>query len=79
MQLTMASNNKIESYTIKNGFCAFINIKYFDGHKEYTRRDSEENNVNVNKTFEFLNCKVKCYEESNFHFTDKQVRNVIIE
>ena len=75
----MASNSKIESYTIKNGFCVVINIKYFDGRQQLTRDQSEKNIENIKQTFEFLNCKVNYYEEFDYHFTDNQVRNVIIK
>ena len=75
----MASNSKTCCFTIKNGFCVIINIKYFDGHQDYTRFYSENNVKNINKTFQFLNCKVKYYQEFDYHFTDEQVRNVIIE
>ena len=75
----MALNSKIESYTIKNGFCVVINIKYFDGHEEY-KRDGPENNIeNIKQTFEFFNCKVKYYKEFDYHFTDRQVINFIIK
>ena len=79
MQLKMASNSKIEDYTIKNGFCIVINIKYFDGHQQWTRDQSENNVENIKKIFQFLNCKVNCYEEFDYQFTDKKVRNVIIK
>ena len=36
----MASNNKNESYTIKNGLCVVINIKYFIDYEILTRIDS---------------------------------------
>ena len=58
MQLKMASNSKIEDYTIENGFCIVINIKYFDGHQQWTRDQSENNVENIKKTFQFLNRKV---------------------
>ena len=75
----MASNSKIESYTIKNGFCVVINIKYFDGYKNATRHNSEESIENIKQTFQFLNCKVKICKEFNYHFTDEEVKNVINE
>ena len=75
----MAFTSKTQDYIIKNGFCIIINIKYFDGHQEYIRSDSEKNVKNINKTFELLNCKVKIYEEFKYRLTDEKVRNVIIE
>ena len=75
----MASNSETDSYIIKNGFCVIINIKYFDGHEEYTRYGSEENVKKLNKTFKFLNCKVKYYKEFNYNFTGEQIINVINE
>ena len=75
----MASNSETDSYIIKNGFCVIINIKYFDGDEEITRYGSEGSVENISKTFKFLNCKVKVYKESNYQFTDEEVRNAIIE
>ena len=75
----MASNSKVESYTIKNGFCVVINIKHFDGHEKWKRRNSEKSIENIKETFEFLNCKVKICKEIDYHFTDEEVKNIIIE
>ena len=75
----MASNNKNESYTIKNGLCVVINIKYFVGYEKSTRIDSETSVHKIKEAFEFLNCKVKVHEELDYHFTDEEVRNVINE
>ena len=75
----MASNSNTKSYTIENGFCVVINIKYFDGHEKWTRDKSENNVENIKQTFEFLNCNVNNYEEFDYHFTENQVRNVIIK
>ena len=77
--LQLDSNSKTDSYIIKNGFCVIMNIKYFDGHEDYTTHGSEKDVKNINKTFEFLNCKIKYYKEFDYHFTDKQVKNVIIK
>ena len=72
----MASNSQNEIYTIEKGFCVIVNIKYFGLHE---RGGSEESVKRIKEAFKFLNCNVKVYKESEYRFTDEEVRNVIIE
>ena len=68
----MASNfNDIYKMTSNPlGYCVIINMVNFDGNTEIDRVDSIENVNLIRKTFEYLNFKVKPFQDLN----DNQIK-----